>query len=171
MLSVELTKRIVQLLDSKKVVITTWCITPQCSITLPKSVVEYNLLIDNIIRLTITSTNNKLLLEDSTSSIKKLLTANRKSCTSTRLVLNVISTFILDKNIAFLITALGIIKTTFCVDLFNFTFIEGGNKNIVNQLTINSIRNETIIATAGTLRWPITRIEFVEKKDVIEYLI
>jgi len=174
MLSVELTERIVMFLDSYIDTITqsvtSWRDTNIIS-QQGKYMFVYEFTKTDNITLSISLIQHAPFKEP-TASIKALLTSNKKNnIVSLVITLTVISTHIIDKSTAILITTLGIIKTTFCVDLFNFKFTDAYNQNVINQLTINSTIEETIIATVGNLKWPVTGIEFVEKSDVIEYLI
>lgn len=173
MLSIELTERIITFLDNYVDTIshsiTSWRDSNVIS-QHGKYIFAYDIKTDSI-TLNITLIQNVPFREPVTP-IKTLLTSDKKnSIVSLGITLNIISTHLIDKNTAVLITALGIIKTTFCIDLFNFKFNGTDSRNIINQLKINSTIEETIIATVGNLRWPVTGIEFVEKADVIEYLI
>ena len=174
MLSIELTERIITFLDNQ-VDTVEWHTTSWRDINVVskygKYMFAYEFTKTGSIIFNITLIQH-IPFREPVTSIKTLLTSNKKNnITSLTITLNVISTHLIDKNTAVLITALGIIKTTFCIDLFNFKFDGTDSKNIINQLKINSTIEETIIATVGNLRWPVTGIEFVEKADVIEYLI
>lgn len=174
MLSIELTKRIVMFLDSHidTVVqsVTSWRDTNIIS-QQGKYMFVYEFTKTDNITLSI-SLIQHVPFKEPVTSIKALLTSGKKNnIVELVLILTVISTHIVDKSTAVLITTLGIIKATFLVNLLNFKYEDSYNKNIIDILKINSTIEETIIATSGNLRWPLSRIEFIEKKDALEYLI